>query len=112
MDSIKWIALGDLLFGSLLLVMSLPLMLRKVPMNNVFGMRIPTAFESEQRWYDVNAYAGRQLAIWSWPLVFAGATGFFVSPADFDFYIGGSIVATLLVIGLPLLMIARWVRKR
>jgi|HubBroStandDraft_2_1064218.scaffolds.fasta_scaffold748579_1 hypothetical protein len=112
MDTIKLIALLDLQFGLLLFGMSLPLMLRKVPMNRWYGIRIPAAFDSEQGWYDVNAYGGRQLAIWSWPLIFAGATGFFVSPVDFVFYVGGSIMATLLVISLPLLMIARWLRRR
>ncbi len=112
MDTIKLIALMDLQFGLLLFVMSLPLMLRKAPMNGLFGIRIPAAFESEQRWYDVNAYGGRQVAIWSWLLIITGVIGFFVSPADFGFYVGGSILATLLVISLPLLMISRWIRRR
>jgi hypothetical protein len=38
-------------------------------MNGAYGIRIPAAFESEQRWYDINAYGGRKLAGWSW-LVF------------------------------------------
>jgi hypothetical protein len=46
-----------LLFG-----LSLPLVLRKAPMNEFYGIRIPAAFESKQRWYDINAYGGRQFA--------------------------------------------------
>ena len=57
------IALVTLLSGILIFILSLPLISRKIPMNGGYGIRIPAAFESEQRWYDINAYGGRQLAI-------------------------------------------------
>lgn len=46
-------------FGLLLAAFSLPLVLRRVPMNRAYGIRIPEAFTSEARWYDINAYGGR-----------------------------------------------------
>jgi hypothetical protein len=62
MDTTKMIIVADILFGVLLFGLSLPLVLRKVPMNDLYGIRIPAALESEQRWYDINAYGGRQFA--------------------------------------------------
>src|SRR5260370_18107000 len=46
-------------FGLLLVAFSLPLALRRVPMNRAYGIRIPEAFTSVARWYDINAYGGR-----------------------------------------------------
>jgi hypothetical protein len=76
------IAIVTLFSGILIFVLSLPLISRKIPMNGGYGIRIPAAFESEQRWYDINAYGGRQLAAWSWLITVAGTVGFFVSPSS------------------------------
>ncbi|HEY4415276.1 MAG TPA: SdpI family protein [Verrucomicrobiae bacterium] len=112
MDTIKLIALADLQLGVVIFALGLLLALRKVPMNDSFGIRIRAAYESEQRWYEVNAYGGRQLAIWSWLIIIAGIAGFLVTPAWSKFYIGADLLATLLTIGLPGLLIWRWSRRR
>lgn len=111
MDTLKLIALGDLQIGLLMLILSLPLVFRKIPMNRMYGIRIPAAFESEERWYAINAYGGRQLAGWSLPLIAAGVTGFFVSPAHFEWYAYGSLMIAVLVFAMPLLLIMRWSRR-
>jgi SdpI/YfhL protein family len=59
-------------FGSLLAVLSLPLVFRKVPMNRAYGVRIPKAFESERSWYAINAYGGRLLLVYGLLLVLYG----------------------------------------
>jgi hypothetical protein len=111
MDSIKLIAIADLQVGILAFFISLPLVFRQVPMNEMYGIRIRAAFESERRWYDINAYGGRQFAIWSWLLVAAGVTGFFVSPAHFDAYAYGSLSAAILSVAIPVILITRWSRR-
>jgi len=111
MDTFKLIAVGDLQLGLILFLTSLPLILRQVPMNKTYGIRIKAAFESDQRWYDINAYGGRQLAIWSWLLIGAGVTGFLISPAHFDAYAGGSLGAAIVAITIPLILIVRHSRK-
>jgi hypothetical protein len=47
--------------GVLLSVISIPLILRKVPMNHLYGVRIPKAFISPGNWYEINAYGGKLL---------------------------------------------------
>ncbi|HQU34683.1 MAG TPA: SdpI family protein [Thermoanaerobaculaceae bacterium] len=47
--------------GVLLSVISVPLILRKVPMNHLYGVRIPKAFVSAENWYEINAYGGKLL---------------------------------------------------
>lgn len=51
--------------GLLFIIISLPLVRRKVPMNRLYGFRFRRAFESESLWLRINAYGGRQFIIWS-----------------------------------------------
>jgi len=49
------------MIGLVLIILSIPLVARKVPMNRVYGVRIPKAFASERNWYDINEYGGKLL---------------------------------------------------
>ena len=80
-------------------------------MNGAYGIRIAAAFESEQRWYDIDAYGGRCLAAWSWFIIAAGVVGFFVSPEHKDIYALGSVAVALLSVLIPVIQIVRWSRK-
>ena len=46
--------------GPLLLVLSVPLMLRWVPRNRLYGFRVAATLRDDAVWYEVNASAGRQ----------------------------------------------------
>jgi hypothetical protein len=55
---------GDKLFhmealGPVLLVLSIPLLLRWVPRNNVYGFRIAATLRSDAVWYEANALFAR-----------------------------------------------------
>jgi hypothetical protein len=47
--------------GLATVLVSLPLVLRLVPMNRLYGVRLPEAFISSRNWYEINAYGGRLL---------------------------------------------------
>jgi hypothetical protein len=47
------------LIGGMAALVSVPLVLRQVPMNRYYGIRMPKAFISEKNWYEVNAYGGK-----------------------------------------------------
>jgi uncharacterized membrane protein len=47
--------------GPLLLVLSVPLMLRWIPPNPIYGLRIPATRRDRSVWYDANALSGRHL---------------------------------------------------
>ena len=70
------IASSILLVGLVTLLISLPLIYRKVPMNAFYGIRIRASFQSEQRWYDINAQGGKLFAKWSALIIVAGLIGF------------------------------------
>jgi hypothetical protein len=93
------VALAILAGGLITFFFGLPLAYRKIPMNSFYGFRVQEAFESKQRWYDINAYAGRQTVIWSWLIIAAGAVGFFVPRAFFAWYAFACI---------PLIWLALW----
>lgn len=104
-------AIAILSTGLVLFFVSLPLVFRKVPMNSIYGIRIPAAFESDERWYDINAYGGRQMAIWSLLIVAAGVAGFFLPENDASIYMPVSTVIVLVAILIPLARITRWSRR-
>jgi hypothetical protein len=45
--------------GPVLVLMSIPLMLRWVPPNRVYGFRIRATLRNKSVWYDANALGGR-----------------------------------------------------
>jgi uncharacterized membrane protein len=47
--------------GPLLTLVSMPLILRWIPPNRFYGLRIPATLGDESVWYDVNAMHGRHL---------------------------------------------------
>jgi hypothetical protein len=106
------IAIGNLQFGIIMLGISIPLMLRQVPMNRAFGIRIRAAFESEQRWYDINAYGGRLFLIGALFVIATGVIGFFLAPSHFDAYAFGSLADAALAVGIPTLLTLNWSRKK
>lgn len=44
--------------GPILIVVSIPLMLRWVPQNRIYGFRIPATLRNRSVWYDANARSG------------------------------------------------------
>jgi SdpI/YfhL protein family len=47
--------------GPILLIISIPLILRWVPPNRFYGFRVPPVRRSAAIWYDVNALWGRHI---------------------------------------------------
>ncbi|WP_456274595.1 SdpI family protein [Bacillus sp. AK031] len=78
------IVLGLILIGCALLFtgLSLPLYLKKVKMNYLYGVRFPNSFQSDEAWYEINRYGGKQLIIWSVPMLIAGVVILFLPSLD------------------------------
>ena len=55
-----------------LILISIPLVKDKIPMNRWYGIRFKKSFESDENWYRINRYGGRQLIIWSVILALLG----------------------------------------
>jgi len=72
----------NLVTGLLFIVLGVPLAKRKIPMNYWYGFRLPKAFKSPELWYDINAYGGRQMVIWSIPVLITAVACFFIPVCD------------------------------
>ena len=105
------VASSILLLGLVTLLISLPLIYRKVPMNAFYGIRIRASFQSEQRWYDINAQGGKLFAKWSALIIVAGLIGFIVPTGLFLFYVPAAAVVVLLAILMPLIQVVRWAKS-
>ncbi|MDI1311437.1 serine/threonine-protein kinase [Prosthecobacter sp.] len=91
------IASGIEIVGLLLAALSLPLWLRLVPMNSFYGVRLPSTFVSDERWYEVNAVFGKHLFGWSLTVIAAGIAGFYQLPRHQDAYSWAAL--TLILVG-------------
>jgi hypothetical protein len=88
----------------------LPLIYRKVPMNRFYGIRIPQAFASAERWYEINAHGGRVLASWSCLIIATGLAGFLVPLPFFPAYAITAACIVLISVVVPLVQIIRWAK--
>lgn len=93
-----FVGLSDLLTGLLLVLISLPLILRKVAMNRWYGVRIPKAFASEANWYAINEVGGRWMAVAGGVLTLVGGCVLLWPPAT----VTGVLVASLAPVPLVL----------
>lgn len=67
--------------GIIFTLLGIPLLLKKIPMNSLYGFRISKAFDSDKNWYEINRFGGRQLILWSFLLIAIGAL-YFVFPIN------------------------------
>ncbi|WP_395753460.1 protein kinase domain-containing protein [Prosthecobacter sp.] len=97
--------------GVLLAVMALPLWLRLVPMNSLYGVRLPSTFVSEKRWYEVNAFFGRHLFGWSFSVIAAGIAGFYQLPRHQHAYGWAALTLTLVSVAAAVVSTLVWMRR-
>ncbi len=51
----------NLTIGLVLIAAAVPLVLKWVPMNRLYGVKLKKSFESDENWYAINAYGGKWL---------------------------------------------------
>lgn len=89
------IAISNLMAGIIVIAASLPLIRRKIKMNSSYGIKIPAAYESEQRWFDINAYGGRLFLYWGVMIVVVGLAGLIIPLHQWIVYSWSSAVIIL-----------------
>ena len=109
------LALGNLLLGMVLIAVSIPLIKRRIGPNHWYGIRIPKAFQSDELWYDINEYGGRQLATWAIPMIIAGVVCFFIPlgqpPSPTALFLRGCGPVMLFTV-IPIVKTLLYARKR
>lgn len=99
------------LIGLLLFCLSVPLWMRIVSMNSFYGVRTVSTLASATRWFDVNAYFGRQGFWWSLALMAAGVAGFYQLPRHQDSYSWAALALSLVAIGAAVVSTLWWMRQ-
>ncbi len=84
--------------GLVTALLSIPLILRKVPMNHAYGIRIRKAFVSESNWYEINAYGGKLLLVFGLFLLAIGWLGQDFAPPPTSIWAPVFMVLPLLAI--------------
>ncbi len=72
------IGCGWIFTGLLCALLSVPLIRGRVKPNPIYGVRFRQSFQSDEAWFAINRFGGRQLAMWSMPLVLVGVVALFL----------------------------------
>ena len=101
--------------GPMLMVLSIPMILRWVPRNPIYGFRIPATCNNKSVWYDANALSGRHLFLLGLVLVVLD----YALPLTIrSVAMRREILWTVSVVGLLTIVVAdwrtanRWLRER
>lgn len=97
--------------GAAATLLALPLVLRKVPMNRLYGIRVPQAFVSDRNWYAINAYGGRWLLAMGLLLIGVGIFGGDLAPPPESPWAPLYLVLPLLVLAPMLGFIRAYARR-
>ena len=62
----------------LIIALSIPLVRGRVGPNGLYGIRLPESFQSDDAWYAINRFGGKQLIVWAIPLTLVGIGCFFL----------------------------------
>ena len=63
--------------GALFIAISVPLILKKVPPNKWYGLRIPATFSDETVWYEANVWVAKDMLRLGVLIIIAGVALYF-----------------------------------
>jgi uncharacterized membrane protein len=107
MNSLQLLASVTAGAGLLIFALAIPLILRRVPPNELYGVRTKAAFASEADWYRINAIGGRYLAISGVLIFLTGCAGFFLPVSMRNTYSVASAIITLFAVLVPCIRLCR-----
>jgi serine/threonine protein kinase len=111
--ALTWLILPTVIgsLGVLLCALSLPLWLKLMPRNSIYGVRLPSTLMSDARWFAVNAYFGKHLFWWSLAVIGAGIAGFYQLPRHQGAYPWAALTLALVAIASTVISTLWWMRQ-
>ncbi len=100
-----------MLLGTVTALLSLPLLLRRVPPNRYYGIRLAAAFRSEQHWYEINAFGARRFILFGIVVASMGLALHTYTALPFWLPIA-CMVSTLVLLLMTVQAIRRYAAKR
>jgi hypothetical protein len=104
------VALIHVAVGVLVMCSSVPLIRRKVGMNAWYGVRIPQSFESQERWFEINAYGGWLILAVGAAIAGTGAVGAALARSHWVLYNFAALGVILCSVALAVAAIYRHAR--
>jgi hypothetical protein len=97
--------------GLLLSALAIPLMLRKVGPNPIYGFRVKQTHEDPDVWYEVNAVAGKGMLVDGLIVVLASLVLAAVPGISIDRYALSVLALFLVALGITLVVSVRRLRR-
>lgn len=98
--------------AALLIVIAIPLALRKIPRNGVYGYRTRATMANDEIWFDANAHFGRSLIVASMFGAFVGYLIYRFEPFSPTAYLPVSVFVLAVPSLLAALATARYIRSQ
>ena len=93
------IGVSWILAGLLCIALAVPLAMRRVRRNSLYGMRFPQSYASEDAWLAINQYGGRRMLLVSPLLIAVGVVSLFLPlQTDFGFAIVIAFVPLIFIL--------------
>lgn len=89
---------SHILIALVITLLSIPLIRGEMPMNSFYGVRFKKSYESNENWYRINRYGGKQLLIWSAVLAFMGIVTIFLPIEKDSILFLPSLLAPLIIL--------------
>jgi len=97
--------------GLLCALLSVPLILKKVPMNRAYGIRVRKAFVSQYNWYAINAFGGKLFLGFGLLLILSGYLSQGKAPPPTSMwaplFLAAPLVIAFIIIAIALTIFAR-----
>lgn len=97
--------------GTLLVLLAIPLLFRKIKPNGLYGVRVAKTLNDPAVWYAANAYAARWLLATGVAVIVSAAIFYKLPGLGVDAYAYACLAVFAVVFGWGLLRIARFVRS-
>ena len=95
----------------LMAVLAIPLILRKVPRNRIYGYRTRTTLRDDETWYETNAYFGRGLLIASFITIISMIVLYYTPDLSPVLFLKATIAALVAPQFVMMLFTMRFIRK-
>lgn len=97
-NNTAWMGLVDLALACGMVAFAAPLVMRKVSRDSWYGLHAAHADESDERWYEVNAYCGMRMIEAACLLALVGVLTLFLPATHVTLRLAGLIACFAIVV--------------
>jgi uncharacterized membrane protein len=92
-------------------IIAIPLIMRKVPRNVIYGFRIKATLQNDFVWYEANAYFGKLFIISSLVSALLIILLYFSDIVSMQYFVNASIAVLVIPSTIPVLLTFRYIKS-